>query len=145
VIEADETGAASLLLDPAITVNSTPYLTVKMTAKQVGTAASVSGTDSYWHRFAMPVEEITTLPRTPNVTTYFKYWDYNASAEGEWADVVSLADLKPFVGYCLTLTASRQDVVYTFQGNLAGNQNNPLEFQAGLQFLRKQLHRLYQP
>jgi hypothetical protein len=52
VIEADEKGAASLIMDPAITVNQTPNLTVRMTAKQIG--RDDKG-DFYWHRFALPV------------------------------------------------------------------------------------------
>ena len=129
VIEADENGSASFLLSPDVIVNTTPNLTVKMTAKQIGSAPNVAGgVDYYWHRFAMPVEHITSLPRTPNKLTYIKYWDYSIGAEGNWADVTSLEELEPFVGYCMTLSEARQDVEYTFQGNLSGNQNSTLDF-----------------
>lgn len=124
VVEANENGAASLLLDPAITVNQTPELTVKMTAKQVGIADG----DYHWHRFAMPVKGITTLPKTPDRATKLFYWNYDANGgEGDWASIASLTDMQPFHGYNLSTTnEGLEDVVYTFKGKLAGNINKTL-------------------
>lgn len=124
VVEADNNGAASLLLDPAISVNQTPELTVKMTAKQVGIADG----DYHWHRFAMPVKGITTLPKTPERATKLFYWNYDANGgEGDWASIASLTDMQPFHGYNLSTThEGLEDVVYTFKGKLAGNINKTL-------------------
>ena len=60
IIQADEDGAASLLLDPTITVNQTPELTVKMTVPAEHTGYEMHGSDKYrhWHRFAMPVDHM---------------------------------------------------------------------------------------
>lgn len=131
VIEADENGAATLLLDPTITVNQTPELTVKMMAKQVGykpKTSDPSKNDYYWHRFAMPVDQITELPRTPYVGTSIKFWDYTIGAEGAWADIPALTAMTPFNGYTLCPASAPQDVEYTFKGKLVGNTNNPLNF-----------------
>ena len=131
VIKADENGAATLLLDPTITVNQTPELTVKMMAKRVGykpKTSDPSKNDYYWHRFAMPVDQITELPRTPEVGTSIKFWDYTIGAEGAWADIPALTAMTPFNGYTLCPASAPQDVEYTFKGKLVGNTNNPLNF-----------------
>ncbi len=155
VINADENGAASLLLDPTITVNQTPNLTVRMTAKQIGRDGSG---DFYWHRFALPVaanfvsweKEGNLVPADPNYTvkypTYLYAWDYT---NNDWANIAP-NQMVPLQGYTLTLASDyirveggkvvsedtkngnltdRQDVVYTFKGNLVGNEDQPLNFQ----------------
>ena len=147
VIEADENGAASLLLDPAITVNQTPNLTVRMTAKQIGRKDG----DFFWHRFAMPVKHIETwekegdLPDGSTYPTYVYAWDYN---NNEWKSITP-KDMLPLQGYTLTLASNwinadgtdaddetnnglneLQDVVYIFKGNLFGNTDQPLNFKA---------------
>lgn len=121
VLGADEDGGASLLLHPDITVNQTPELTVMMKAEQVG----IYETEFYWHRFAMPVASISALPHTPNTPTAIYGWDYNAQ---DWYALSSLNQLVPFAGYALTVNGDRQDVTYTFQGNLTGNINTDLAF-----------------
>lgn len=141
VIEANENGAASLLLDPAVIVNTTPNLTVKMTAKQIGKDAFG---DYYWHRFAMPVaagitswdKEGSYTGATQTYPTYIYGWDY---ANNDWLNLPGgVADMVPLQGYTLTLASDYidggitdlQDVVYTFKGNLIGNTDQALNFQA---------------
>lgn len=127
VIEADENGAASLIMDPAITVNQTPNLTVKMQAKQIGWLDFVGEKYYFWHRFALPIQEASTWVKTPNKPTYVFGWSYTAN---DWEQLSALTQMKPFKGY--TLSADYEnlgDVEYTFKGQLAGNTNNPLEFQ----------------
>ncbi len=141
VIEADENGAASLLMDPTITVNQTPELTVRMLAKQIGKNAQG---DYYWHRFAMPVEHIATWTKqggldpavANNYPTYLYGWDY---ANNDWLKLTNgVSDMVPLLGYTLTLASDEigsgintlQDVTYIFKGNLVGNTNQPLNFQA---------------
>lgn len=120
VVEADENGAASLLLAPTVTVNQTPNLTVKMTAKNVGKV----GADYYWHRFALPVDGITALPRDPARDTKLFTWNYAAE---DWASISALTDMQPFYGYTLSTTHDGlEDVVYTFKGHLVGNVNESL-------------------
>lgn len=155
VVEADETGAASLLLNPEVIVNNTPNLTVRMTAKQIGRDGEG---DFYWHRFALPVaanfvsweKEGNLVPADPEYTvkypTYLYAWDYT---NNDWANIAP-NQMVPLRGYTLTLASDyirvdggkvvsedtkngnltdRQDVVYTFKGNLVGNEDQPLNFQ----------------
>ena len=142
IVEADEEGAASLLLDPTITVNNTPNLTVKMTAKHIGRNAD---NDYFWHRFAMPVASITSWDKegglgdgNENYPTYLYAWDYTNNA---WENIAPNA-MEPMKGYTLTLASEYidgsapdghlnvlQDVTYIFKGNLVGNTDQPLNFQ----------------
>ena len=139
VIEANETGAASFLLDPEVIVNTTPNLTVKMTAKQIGRDAAG---DYYWHRFALPLAAGATWTKEGSLvgTTYPTYvyaWDYTAN---DWKNIAP-TEMEPLQGYTLTLASEHidgdaadgkldvlQDVVYTFTGNLIGNTDRALTF-----------------
>lgn len=125
VVEANQNGAASLLLDPAITVNQTPELTVKMTvpAEHAGYEMLGSGQYRHWFRFAMPVEHMAaTWVKDPNVPTYLYGWDYSAQ---EWAQV-GVTEMVPFAGYTLSPDkeiSTNTAVTYTFKGKLLGNTN----------------------
>lgn len=126
VVEANEDGAASLLLDPTITVNQTPELTVKMTVPAEHAGYEMLGSDKYrhWFRFAMPVEHMDAAwVKEPNVPTYLYGWDYSAQ---EWAQV-GVTDMLPFAGYTLSpdqeITGTNSAVTYTFKGQLLGNTN----------------------
>jgi len=139
VIEADEKGAASLLLDPTITVNQTPNLTVRMTAKQIGRD---NRGDYYWHRFALPLAAGATWTKEGSLVgtdypTYVYAWDYTAN---DWKNIAP-TEMEPLQGYTLTLASEHidgdaadgkldvlQDVVYTFTGNLIGNTDRALTF-----------------
>ena len=135
VIEADRAGAASLIMDPAITVNQTPNLTVRMTAKQIGKTAD----GEFWHRFAMPVQHANSWDKEGSLgtgndkyPTYLYGWNYSSDSWYKLPNGVS--DMQAFMGYTLrlateeTATDQLQDVVYIFKGQLAGNTNNTLQF-----------------
>ena len=140
VIGADENGAASLIMDPTITVNQTPNLTVKMKAKQIG--ADTYG-KYHWHRFAMPVaagitswQKEGTSALTNTYPTYLYGWDY---VNNQWLKLTKgVKGMVPLMGYTLTLasdeikgwTGALEDVTYIFKGNLVGNTNQALNFQA---------------
>ncbi len=125
VIAADEDGAASLLLDPTITVNQTPELTVKMTVPAEHAGYEMLGSDKYrhWFRFAMPVAHDDAWDKDPNVGTYLYGWDYSAQ---NWA-MVNVSDMVPFAGYTLSpdqeITNLTGSITYTFTGKLMGNTN----------------------
>lgn len=129
IINADEDGAASLLLDPTITVNQTPELTVKMTVPAEHAGYEMLGSDKYrhWFRFAMPVEHMAaTWAKEPNVPTYLYGWDYSAQA---W-EQVGVTEMVPFAGYTLSPDkeiSTNTAVTYTFKGKLLGNTNCKLE------------------
>lgn len=129
VVEANQNGAASLLLDPAITVNQTPELTVKMTVPAEHAGYEMHGSDKYrhWHRFAMPVEHMAaTWAKEPNVPTFLYGWNYSAQ---EWAQV-GVTEMVPFAGYTLSPDkeiSTNTAVTYTFKGKLLGNTNCTLD------------------
>ena len=135
VIEADEDGAASLLLEPSITVNQTPELTVKMTA--------TTGIDGYggrvWHRFALPVDRLDAAwekTRTGEGTgTYLYGWNYSSH---DWAPLAGgSTDMTQWNGYTLSewsTSAELFEVTYTFKGHLAGNMDAALNFVSGYNF-----------
>lgn len=133
VIEADETGAASFLLDPAISVNSQPNLTVKMLTKVGKDDAGYA-----WHRFAMPVTSMTGWTKEINgveatVGTYLYGWDYD---NNDWLKLPNgVSDMVPYAGYTLTHNeANGTEVTYVFKGNLVGNQPTDLTLHEGYNF-----------
>ena len=132
VVEANQNGAASLLLDPTITVNQTPELTVKMTAHNVGKI----GEDYFWHRFALPIDQVRADDGSwskddHTYGTLLYKWDYT---NNKWASLQELDEMKPFYGYTLSLEEivanpdELKDAGYIFKGNLTGNVNSTLEF-----------------
>lgn len=129
VVEANQNGAASLLLDPTITVNQTPELTVKMTVPAEHAGYEMLGSDKYrhWFRFAMPVEHMDAVwAKEPNVPTYLYGWNYSAQ---EWAQV-GVTEMVPFAGYTLSPDkeiSTNTTVTYTFKGKLLGNTNCTLD------------------
>ena len=126
VVEADENGSASFLLDPEVVVNTTPNITIKMTAKQIGYDSEDDA--YYWFRFAAPVAGIEAVERVPERPTYFYMWNYAAN---EWSSISALSDLEPFQGFSLTTPhVGQEDVTYTFKGRLAGNQDMALQFKS---------------
>jgi hypothetical protein len=119
-----------LLLDPAITVNQTPELTVKMTVPAEHAGYEMLGSDKYrhWFRFAMPVKSMAaTWAKDPDVPTYLYGWDY---ANQKWAQV-GVTSMVPFAGYTLSpdreITNLTGAITYTFKGQLLGNTDCKLE------------------
>lgn len=127
IIEANEEGAASLLLDPTISINKNPELTVKMTVPAEHAGYEMLGSDKYrhWFRFAVPVKDADSWTKDPNVATYLYGWNYN---DQEWAQV-SVASMVPFYGYTLSpdQEINGSAVTYTFKGKLLGNEDCKLE------------------
>ena len=128
VVEADENGSASFLLDPEVIVNTTPNITIKMTAKGVGYEMDDEEKEYYWFRFAAPVAGIQSVGKAPERPTYFYKWDYAAN---DWSSISALGELEPFQGFSLsTAHEGLENVEYTFQGRLAGNQDMTLQFKS---------------
>ena len=135
VVEADENGSASFLLDPEVVVNTTPNITIKMTAKGVGYEMDEEEQEYYWFRFAAPVAGIEAVDKwvvgsDPAVgrPTYFYKWNYAAN---EWSSISALGELEPFQGFSLTTDhEGLEDIEYTFKGRLAGNQDMDLQFKS---------------
>lgn len=131
VIESNENGSASFLLSPEVVVNTTPNLTVKMTVKGKGYKNESAGKTYYWHRFAAPVVMAEEWSKAPNYGTWLYGWDYNANG---WTELSSSKDMVPFQGYTLSpeheIVNENEEIVYSFKGQLAGNQPMTLNFNA---------------
>ena len=135
VIESNENGSASFLLSPEVIVNTTPNLTVKMTVKGKGYKNESAGKTYYWHRFAAPVVMAEEWSKAPSYGTWLYGWDYTAEGgKGAWAELASSEDMVPFQGYTLSpehlIANENEEIVYSFKGQLAGNQNMNLQFNA---------------
>ena len=130
ILQADATGQATFLFNPAVETNSNPAATVVMTASQIGK----DGGEYYWHRFALPISNLTAAnfsrePADADHATYIYTWDYSAD---DWASISAITDIAPFKGYTLSTEHEGLDnMVYTFKGNLVGNANSDLAFQRG--------------
>lgn len=122
VIETNETGAASFLLNPEVIINTTPVITIKMI-----THVGKDGDDYSWHRFACPVSNISSFTKSvAEAGTWIQGWNYSTN---QWENIGGLSDMQPFHGYALTHNqADGTEVVYSFTGELAGNINSTLDF-----------------
>lgn len=134
ILKADEDGAATLLLDPAITVNQNPNLTVTLKAQSKQLTASPW--TYVFHRFAIPVK-VGVKPTTddagkalfPGETSFESYvFQWNGYS---WVTNPSWTALKPFVGYQLANNSADGGITYTFTGELVGNDNSTYEFPTG--------------
>lgn len=125
VLQANATQQASLLMNPAVTGNTKPYAEFMML-----TNVGKDGAQQYYERFGVPMDKITGLGKSVNVILQMFPWDYNTNA---WAaaPVSSLAVLKPFVGYAVTHPSAKQEVTFTFKGQLCGNNNYNVVSNAG--------------
>lgn len=141
VIEATEEDQGVLLLHPEVTENTQPKATVKLITK----AKQVGANEFIWERFAIPtLDGSATTYNNEGLDTVHYYGGATSLQEGlyEWSDasqdwvgVASWKDLKPFKGYQLTNNSKYGNVVYTFEGNLVGNNDQAYEFaQSGFGF-----------
>ena len=131
VIEATEEDQGVLLLHPEVTENTQPKATVKLVTK----CKQVGANEFVWERFAIPTldgaQTTFNAERLDTVTIYgggsfeqgLYEWDGSA-----WAGVSNWHNLMPFKGYQLTNNSMYGNVVYTFEGNLAGNVDMGYEF-----------------
>lgn len=128
ILENTETTQATFLIHPEVSNNRRPHATVNMKVAKAGK----DGSDYAWHRFAMPVEELKAAwGKSPNYGTYLYGWDYMAD---DWAALAGgSTDMVPWQGYTLSYNEPYNEeeiVTYTFKGQLLGNINAGLEFQA---------------
>lgn len=133
VVESSETTQGAFLIAPAVTENTQPKATVKLTSK-----ARQAGADEFvFERFAIPtIDGSQTKYNAENLDTITIY-NGGSFAQGlykwdgsSWADVASFKQLEPFKGYQLTNTSKYGNVIYTFEGNLVGNADQDFSFAA---------------
>lgn len=135
VIESTEDEQAALLLDPTISVNKNPELTVRLTTN----SKMLTAAPTYlYQRMAIPVLEgmrphnefddeghggHSLFPGQSTFYSYFYKWGGH-----EWEPIESWGDLNPYVGYQMSNNSADGGVIYTFTGNLIGNDDAAYEF-----------------
>jgi len=140
VIESTEEAQGVLLLDPTITVNQNPELTVKLkTHSKLNAKKSPTKWEYTYQRFAIPV----MLATAGYVSDDFdpeknEFYDDEEEAVGfesyvwQWTgmqwETTTWNALERSIGYQLSNNSKNGDVTYTFTGNLIGNTNTLYEF-----------------
>lgn len=137
VIEATETDQAVLLYDPTVpqNENTQPQATVKLTTKSK--MLNNSPFQYTYQRFALPIKVAATpendfdpaiheyydaTEESYGFESYIYYWNSRNWANCKWSALV------PFKGYQLANNSKNGGVVYTFKGNLIGNEDGEYEF-----------------
>lgn len=137
VIEATETDQAVLLYDPTVpqNENTQPQATVKLTTKSK--MLNNSPFQYTYQRFALPIKAAATpendfdpaiheyydaTEESYGFESYIYYWNSHSWANCKWNALV------PFKGYQLANNSKNGGVVYTFKGNLIGNEDGEYEF-----------------
>ena len=136
VLESTEDAQAILLYNPAVTENTQPKATVKLTTKSKMLAGAPTWQYTY-QRFAIPVkeamipandfdpdhDELFSGEEAYGFESYVYYWTGHNWANCTWGELV------PFKGYQLANNSKNGGVTYTFNGNLFGNEDKAFEFQ----------------
>ena len=125
VLESTKTKQAVLLFNPLVSTNRYPKATVKMYSAN----GKNNNSEYLWTRFGMPIRSLDAVRRENNYTTWIYEWDYVANAgQGDWALVQNVStDMVPWKGYTLAYDAEGEQT-YSFEGNLVGNDNAPVNF-----------------
>ena len=116
---SEENGTGVLIFSP----NAKQEDTKQYAEVDLYTYCKKVGEKYYWQQFAIPVTGLTNdkVAKTPSTTSYIFDWDYSTYS---WHQLDSWAKLEtPFAGYDMTNTSTTGGVVYTFKGDLIGNQN----------------------
>jgi len=112
---------AQLLIDPA--AEQHPYGTVKY--KSVAKVDGDYEGGHIWEQIGVPTMGNPSVEATEHAAMYFNVWD----PTNGW---VALSDYSqfntPFKGYNFTNASNAGNVVYTFSGQLVGNQQQALDF-----------------
>lgn len=135
VLESTEDAQAVLLYDPAVTENTQPKATVKLTTK-----SKQIGANSYvFERFAIPTVdgEHTSYSIEGGIPTTGLYndapsflqavWGWNHETQ-DWYQLDRFKDMEPYKGYQLTNNTANGGLVYVFEGNLVGNADGNYNF-----------------
>ena len=119
---SEENGTGVLIFSP----NAKQEDTKQYAEVDLYTYCKKVGEKYYWQQFAIPVTGLANdkVAKNPNETSYVFEWDYATYA---WSQLSSWDQLdEPFAGYDMTNVSTTGGVVYTFKGDLIGNQNKQL-------------------
>ena len=155
VLNVEETSTTSgssytystLLLDPNVTLNTTPLATYRFTSKS---SFDPSTNKTVYQRFGMPVASDSyvnfkyanaadqTAAEAGTLQTYICHWDYDADAWSDWdllaagGNNYASSAVMPFLCYeMVSNNDADHPVTYEFSGRLMGNTDAPLNFHEG--------------
>lgn len=138
VLNASEEKHSTLLLDPNVTLNTTPKATYRFTSK-----AFADGETWVYQRFGMPTYDgnvtVKVVDNSFNGDSWLAKWNYETDQWGAWNALTSseyvVTGAQPFQGYLLASNNARNtQMVYEFTGNLMGNTDANLHFYYGWNF-----------
>jgi len=135
LIESDESGTGTFLVDPKVTGGNQPKAKVEMFTKARHTNRY------YWQHFGIPARgdwnattgqydnPVVTTSINP-MTTYIYRWVSVQSGGQDWVSITGWNELnRLFAGYNLTnMVADANGITYYFEGNLMGNEDAYLDF-----------------
>ena len=112
---------AQLLIDPA--AEQHPYGTVKY--KSVAKVDGDYEGGHIWEQIGVPTMGNPSVEATDHAAMYFNVWDVTNG----WVALDNYSQFNtPFKGYNFTNESAAGNVVYTFSGQLVGNQQQALDF-----------------
>lgn len=138
VLNASEEKHSTLLLNPNVTLNTTPKATYRFTSK-----AFADGETWVYQRFGMPTYDgnvtVKVVDNSFNGDSWLAKWNYETDQWGAWNALTSsefvVSGAQPFQGYLLASNNARNtQMVYEFTGNLMGNTDANLHFYYGWNF-----------
>ena len=134
ILQADATGQATFILNPAVSTNAEPLAKVQLIteSKQI----QANPWKYVFHHFALPIQESEKpsddhTNATPLFTgenefeSYLRSYIYDQEA---WSYLSNWSDMKPFTSYQLANNTQDGGITYTFEGHLFGNKNRECQF-----------------
>ena len=136
IVESDAQGNGTLLISPnAHLTDAERFATVKL---YVDGASKVNDTYYIWQHIAVPTDgegifivDNDRKATDPYFKTYVQWWDQALASEDKWHQINAWEEMnKPWQGFILTTNSTEPGVTYTFTGNIIGNNDGQLYFDA---------------
>lgn len=136
IVKSDANGNGTLLISPnAQLTDEDRFATVKL---YVDGARKVDDTYYIWQHIAVPTDGTGTFTvendrkaTDPGFLTFVQWWDQALTSEDKWHQIGSWEDMnKPWQGFILTTNSTTKGVTYSFTGNIIGNNDGQLHFDA---------------
>jgi hypothetical protein len=134
ILQADATGQATFILNPAVQTNAEPLAKVQLIteSKQI----SANPWKYVFHHFALPIQEsekpsddhTNTTPLYTGESEFESYLRSYIYAQEAWSYLSNWSDMKPFTSYQLANNTAEGGVTYTFEGHLYGNKDRECSF-----------------
>lgn len=136
IVKSDNNGNGTLLISPnAQLTEEEKFATVKL---YVDGARKVDDTYYIWQHIAVPTDGTGTFTvendrkaTDPDFLTFVQYWDQTLTSNDKWHQINSWEEMnKPWQGFILTTNSTTPGVTYSFTGNIIGNNDGQLHFDA---------------